>query len=62
MGFMKPEMPSMTPQIIAPKEPPPPAPIVGQRPQRKPMQPTFLGTGSAPLATQASAPKSLLGQ
>ena len=68
MGFMKPEQPAAMP---APEMPEPPRPItdpVGNKPKRRQMTATFLGTESVPggagmtPSSGASGQKSLLGQ
>lgn len=54
------------PDVQMPAQPPPPAPmgaVQGQKPQKKSMQTTFLGTGATP--TNETGPKggaTLLGQ
>lgn len=65
MGFMTPEAPAAAtpmPKAPPPPEARPPAQTPNARPQRKSMQPTFLGTGATPQAPANVGGKSLLGQ
>lgn len=64
MSFLMPKMPSIP---ASPGPPPAFGQIQGQKPQRKPMTPTFLGTGTTPTGAPSqvsggATQKTLLGQ